>query len=237
MPCGHAAPPRPESPTSAAPGRTAQPRCEASLPPDSIWAWRRCVAPSNLLRDRIWVIMKTKAEGGSCRLTPWILNSRDSWLAPVCHGASLTQSRVSQKENNGRFCLFIQLMTRPDTWHFLLFLFYMQLYCLFSRLQWTYTLIVQTYKLQRKRKQIAYSNNNQRYLQFRLSYFINMYSLFYSEFFSICRLWKFLFWNILPHFLKWLHVDYHVDKIIPCWPGYRLYFWVYRLFPKRCYYK
>lgn len=36
-------------------------------------------------------------------------------------------------------------------------------------------------KLQRE-SQIAYSNNNQRYLQFRLSYFINTYTLFYSRF-------------------------------------------------------
>ena len=43
-------------------------------------------------------------------------------------------------------------------------------------------LIVQIYKLQ---SQITYSNNNQRYLQFKLPYFINMYTLFYSMFFFL----------------------------------------------------
>ena len=59
-------------------------------------------------------------------------------------------------------------------------------------------LIVQIYKLQRE-SQIAYSNNNQGYLQFKLPYFINMYTLFYSIFFLFLECENFLFWNILPY--------------------------------------
>ena len=41
-------------------------------------------------------------------------------------------------------------------------------------------LIVQIYKLQ---SQMTYSNNNQRYLQFKLPYFINMYTVLQYVFF------------------------------------------------------